>query len=166
MSTNEPNISKNSDDAYNASMPPQNPYDTHQGAQYQSQQHDNLNHPNSNYQHSPRTQNGGIANGTWSMIMFGGTILFSFIFPIFTFIFPIFIFPIFIFPIVCIGTAIGGIIFGHLGWRDHKEVLARVGFWINLSSIVLGFLLFLLVIFLLAIFDASFSSNVSHVLLI
>lgn len=147
MNYNEHNLDKKPENPYISNQEPQDSYqgqntNPNQG-QYPNTQYPNGQYPNGQYpngagQFVPQQQTGGMTNGIWSMIMLGGTAIFTFVF-----------------PFLCIGTAIAGVIFGRIGWKKDHETLARVGFWINLASLVFGILIF---IFFVVMFGLLFGS--------
>lgn len=147
MSDNEPNLDKQPENPYTLNQEPQNSYQGQNASpnqgQYQNTQYPSAQYPNGTGQFVPQQQMGGMTNGVWSMIMFGGTVVLAFAL-----------------PFLCLMTAIGGIVFGHIGWKNNRETLARVGFWLNLGSLILGGLITLFfILFLGAIFASGISSG-------
>lgn len=152
MNDNEHNLDKKPENPYISSQEPQDSYqgqniNPNQGqypnTQYTNGQYPNAQYPNGAGQFIPQQQTGGMTNGIWSMIMLGGTVVFTFAL-----------------PLMCILTAIGGVIFGHIGWKNSKETLARIGFWLNLGTIILGgFITLLLLLFLGTLFAVGSSGG-------
>lgn len=143
MSGNEPNLDKQPENPYVSSQAPQNPYQG-QNANPNQGQYPNAQYPNGMGagQFIPQQQTNGMTNGAWSMIMLGGTVVLTFAL-----------------PYLCILTAIAGVVFGHIGWKNDRETLARVGFWVNLGSIIIGGIVILLFILLLGAAVAIGSSG-------
>lgn len=148
MNDNEYNLNKKPENPYISNQEPQGSYqgqntNPNQG-QYPNTQYPNGQYPNGSGQFVPQQQTGGMTNGIWSMIMLGGTAIFTFVF-----------------PFLCIATAIAGVVFGRIGWKKDHETLARVGFWINLSSIIFGILIFILFVVMFGLLFGSAAGRAS-----